>query len=52
MQDYLFRDPVVVVKCQAFTGAAAATVRDKGVCGVRGGEAMEWLALVLLISCP
>ena len=42
MQDYQFRDPVVIVKCQAYTGAVAATVRDKGVCeasggGVRGG---------------
>ena len=38
MQDYLFRDPVVTVRCQAYTGAAAATARDKGECGVSWGE--------------
>ena len=32
MQDYQFRDPVVIVKCQAYTGAVAATVKDQGVC--------------------
>ena len=37
MQDYQFRDPVVIVKCQAYTGAVAATVTDQGVCG--GGMA-------------
>ena len=31
MQDYLFRDPVVIVKCQAYTGAVAATARDRGM---------------------
>ena len=36
MQDYQFRDPVVIVKCQAYTGAVAATVRDKGGGGARG----------------
>ena len=36
MQDYQFRDPVVIVKCQAYTGAVAVTVRDKGV--RRGGR--------------
>ena len=37
MQDYQFRDPVVIIKCQAYTGAVAATVRDQGVCEVSGG---------------
>ena len=32
MQDYLFRDPVVFIRCHAFTGAVAATARDRGVC--------------------
>ena len=32
MQDYQFRDPIVIVKCQAYTGAVAATVKDQGVC--------------------
>ena len=36
MQDYQFSDPVVIVKCQAYTGAVAATVRDKGGGGARG----------------
>ena len=37
MQDYQFRDPVVIVKCQAYTGAVAATLKDKGGRGPSGG---------------
>ena len=36
MQDHQFRDPVVIVRCQAYTGAVAATARDRGVCMERG----------------
>ena len=42
MQDYQFRDPVVMVKCQAYTGAVAATVRDKGVWRVGMMEGVEY----------
>ena len=37
MQDYQFRAPVVIVKCQAYTGAVAATARDQGGERVSGG---------------